>query len=206
MNRLLLLNCTTLWSRATFSPDEVVIRAEPAAESEGLISEIVEARVDAELAVEAADEAIEIAEAAAERTESLEQWQQNQASRLSELESRLSLLPSAEDHQRTMEAIAELQSSISALIPPSLSEPSLEPSLEATAETLTEAAAEAIAENPELGAVMIATEGTADTSETLTEASSETSTEAPAESAAESVAVLAVAAEPERPRMRARLV
>jgi hypothetical protein len=183
------------------SPEAIIIpAAEPAPDN---IEPIVEARVDAALALEHADEAVELSEATASEQEALaenlkaeNQWTSQQLNDLTVRQSSL----------ETMIAEALSPSSLQPLIREQLLVLSLEnlepPTTDQTSpEELTETVAEALAANPE--AEMIAV-STTNTPETQTEASSETGTEAPAESQAESVAVIAVRAE--GPRLKARLV
>jgi ATP-dependent protease HslVU (ClpYQ) ATPase subunit len=196
---------TTALSRAFFNTDPVIINTggnEPSADA-AIIDQVVEARVEAALATETADEAAEVVEALENQVEGLAEWQMQQASRLSELEERCHLIPTREETEAMLMAMMEAQqSNISALILQQLSENREPSSLTATeeAEILTEEAAEAIAENPELGAVIVTAENS---TETATEASSETGTE-PHDAAA--VSVVAVSAEAMAPRHHARLV
>jgi hypothetical protein len=183
------------------SPEAIII---PAAETApDNIEPIVEARVDATLALEHADEAVELSEATASEQEALaenlrveNQWTSQQLNDLTVRQSSL----------ETMIAEALSPSSLLPLIREQLLVLNLEnlepPTTDQTSpEELTETVAEALAENPE--AEMIAV-STTNTPETQTEASSETGTEAPAENQDESVAVIAVRAE--GPRLKARLV
>jgi methyl-accepting chemotaxis protein len=158
--------------------------ASPADQSDGssLISEIVEARVDAQRADENATDALETAERVEERQEEQTQWTNE---RLNNLEQSMFQMGERLENQ-----MLTLQSTLSELIQPPHSDQSAEELLNSTesltteAEALASATVEAMAENPEL----------TNTSETLTEASSETQTEvldASGEENPEPVAVVA---------------